>query len=93
MGNCYSVELIAEDHIHKDITCNIGGTTKDVPSWIGQFIKKQQQKNNKKKKKKQKKKTLISHFFQKSPTTMNAWETTKPKRRVMTLSENQPMKI
>ena len=23
MGNCYSVDHIAEDHIHKDITCNI----------------------------------------------------------------------
>ena len=24
MGNCYSAHYIAEDHIHTDITCNIG---------------------------------------------------------------------
>ena len=23
MGNCYSADHIAEDHIHTDITCNI----------------------------------------------------------------------
>ena len=23
MGNCYSIDHIAEDHIHTDITCNI----------------------------------------------------------------------
>ena len=23
MSNCYSADHIAEDHIHKDITCNI----------------------------------------------------------------------
>ena len=23
MGNCYSGDLIADDHIHKDITCKI----------------------------------------------------------------------
>ena len=23
MGNCYSVDHIAEDHIHTDITCNM----------------------------------------------------------------------
>ena len=36
MGNCYSANHIAEDRMHTDITCNILGTTTEVPHRNGQ---------------------------------------------------------